>query len=442
MGVEVANLSALLEDVTEFLKEGFLLCPEVSEEEVDVFDFIPKMTSLLKEEDEYTINLLFHFIDMYPFTSLQGCSSIASANLYENDMERQMIGSYEVFVKVPLAVHTLNGIRELNRVFSRSTELGINVKVGEKRYHLATVDYFHLLVAYLYHDIAKSPVVLFSMGYNETEYRKSDHAFFSGQYLAHLKRDFEEHGIEVPESLFMKLYVPVVSHHQRPVDPHAILLKYIDQKAREYESQKFGSGIVNVPAFSPSSEETDSEIKRKIKEGIKSKIDHIEVPDDLIGVVLNSAVKGIRPRKRETVRTIDGRKVKVREITYIRFPPKIYFASFHIQFLLRHHARKLGMMVPDLHDERAKLDIARYVIRKLRTLGYIKEKEFSDDYLAGWWYEVTARNGKKYYFFGFPVQPPTAMTSRDTSITEVRPLTKEELQQKKITGELLHMSSP
>ncbi len=422
-----------------FLKKGFLLCQEVEEEDVKVFDFIDKIVHYLRDEDYYTIDHLLHFIDMYPFLFLCGCSSIASQNLYENDTETKLLGQYKVYAQIPLARHILHTVQELNKLFSRIGDTGILVKIGDKRIQLTAVDYFYLLIGCLYHDIAKSPITLSSMGYSEQDYRKSDHAFFSGQYLVSIRRDLEEHGVEIPENIFLKIYVPVVSHHQRPTDTHAILLKYIDHKAREYESQKFG-GILPSSLQNTSFTNPAESIQKKMK--IKEEIDTIwEISDDLIHLLYQGLVIGGLPKKRRiyTTKIENGQKVKkeVKQILYVHFPPTIYVASYHIQYLLDHLASNIGKIIPILQQKEHSFTITRYVIKKFRKMGYIQDPKFQDDYLSGWWYKMTLRNGRTLLFFGFPLIPQEPIES-DKNIVDVHPLTKEEMEVYRTKGALKH----
>lgn len=390
-----------------FLKKGFLLCQEVEEEDVRVFDFIGEVANFLREEDHSVLDCLLYFIDMYPFLYLCGYSSIASQNLYENDTETKTLGQYKVYAQIPLTQHILHTIHELNKLFSRIGDTGILVKIGDRRIQLTAVDYFYLLVSCLYHDVAKSPMIIGSMGYEQQEYRKSDHAFFSGQYLISIKRDLEEHGVEIPENVFSKVYVPVVSHHQRPTSAHAILLRYIDHRAREYESQKFGS------VFAPlSSEEVDTDFGW-------------EIPEDLILLLKEGLVIGGLPRKRK------------QQILYVRFPPAIYVASYHVQHLLDHLARSTGKVIPVLQAKEHSFSITRYVIKKFRKMGYVQDPKFQDDYLCGWWYRITFRDGKTFFFFGFPITPQEPLPP-DGNVVDVRPLTKEEMEVYREKGMLKH----
>lgn len=422
------DMVGYIEETIPFLKQGFLLCEEVSQEDVSVFDFIEKIIPLLREEDFYTMDHLLHFIDVYPFLYLCGCSSIASANLYENDTEAKLLGQYKVYSQIPLAKHILHGIQELNKLFSRIGSTGLLIRVGEKRFQLSAIDYFYLLIGYLYHDIAKSPIVLDVMGYAEQDYRKSDHAFFSGQYLVSIRRDLEDHGIEIPENIFLKLYIPVVSHHQRPSDTHAILLKYIDHKAREYESQKFGGIFPSLAVTEVEGQDTAEKIRRKL--AIKEEVDSVwEIPDEIVHLLYKGLTLGALPKKRKYQER--------QQVLYVRFPPRIYVASFHVQFLLDHIARKVEEHIDILKNKEESYLVTRYVIRKFREMGYIDDSRFRDDFLLGWWYKMKFRSGNGLLFFGFPITPGESFT-QDRYIVDVTPLSREEIGKYKERGGLKH----
>ncbi|WP_457601590.1 hypothetical protein [Hydrogenivirga sp.] len=432
----MSDMVFYITETIPFLKKGFLLCQEVGEGDVKVFDFIETVAQFLREEDHYTIDYLLHFIDMYPFFFLCGCSSIASQNLYENDAETKLLGQYRVYASIPLAKHILHTVQELNKLFAKIGDTGIFVKIGERRIQLTALDYFYLLIGCLYHDIAKSPATLSSMGYSEQDYRKSDHAFFSGQYLVSIRRDIEEHGVEIPENTFLKLYIPVVSHHQKPTDTtHAILLKYIDHKAREYESQKYGG-------VSPPLSETDPVDRLQKKIQIKNELDTLfEISDDLIHLLYKGLVLGELPKARRNSKMVweNGKKIRkeTKQLTFVRFTPKIYVASYHVPFLLNHIAKNIVEVIPILEDKNRFLEIARFVIRKFRERGYIDDPKFKDDYLSGWWYKMKLRKGGDMLFFGFPMSPGEPVES-DSAIVEVSPLAKQELDEYKNKGVLRH----
>lgn len=410
-----------IKDYASYMKIGFSLCPDADREKIEkAFSLMESIGELLSGSEEEEVETILLFLDFYPFLSLCGCSSIASANLYPEDSETKSIGKYEVFKKVSLANHTLNGLITLNDLFSRITDTGLYLKVHSSRYHLSPGDYFHLLVAYLYHDVGKSPVILNSLGTPAEEYRKADHAFVSGQLLLSLKHELEEHQIKVSETSFNKIYLPVVSHHQKTTDPFCILLKYIDHKTREREMQSAGV----VMPMKETEVKTGPENKyTATPEATKRELDSFwEIPDELFDAFYYGVIYKLLPKKR---------KFKDRlYYTYFHHPPNVYVASYHLQSLLRYITNKAGVMFPELENDENSLTIARQMIRKARERGFIKDPLFSKDLLAGWWYKVKLRNGETLKFFGFPLYLGDR-AKPDSLVVEVVPMTREEIEEQK-----------
>ena len=408
--------------LSEDLKSVFSLCPEVDTSMLHVFDHMSYMSRFLRDEDMLEAETLLYFLDQYPIWFLCGYSSIASQNIYPEDPETKALGKFEIFARIPLVNHILHGLYQLNLLFGNITESGTYIKVFQKRILVRPIDYFFLLVAYLYHDVGKSPSILEEFGFTEEEYRKSDHAFVSGRYLTSRRVELQSQGIRIPDSIFAKIYNPVVSHHQKPSDNLSLILKYVDQRAREWEAERFSGELLSLQTL---------EVQKR--EEAPSEETKWDIPDDLFRIFHTGLIAKLLPRKKE----YRG----VRQITYFHFPPNIYVASYHVQFLLKKVAENTGRIYPFLEDESEIYTVARQVIRKYRGLGFIKDEKFKKDLLCGWWYKVRTRKGVTFNFFGFPIDVGDQAVP-DTFVVEVTPMTSEEIKKLKTLQSSRSRTSP
>lgn len=404
------------------LKVGFSLCRDVDKQKIELaFASTLQIAEKIKEEDVKSVETALLFLDFYPFLSLCGCSSIASANLYPEDIETKTLGHYEVLKQVSLTNHILGGLIQLGRLFDGIIDGSIFKKINEVRIELTAKDYFLLMVSYLYHDVGKSPQILHSVFRSTEDYRKTDHAFASGQLLLYLRHELGRHGTAIPDSLFHSIYLPVIEHHQRPTTLLSMVLKYIDHKTREVELQLGKTRLGKIQEVSPEGEDEDKVVVSPAQ--VKQELDMLsQIPDSLMRAFVYGSIHKLLPKRRR----MQGKVFQ----TYIHFPPSVYVGSFHVKYLLLYVAKKAGVVLPAL-EEMDDMSVARLLIRKAREEGYIKENMFQRDLLAGWWYKVKTREGRELFFFGFPLYVGERLVKADTHIVDIRPLSKEEIEQMK-----------
>jgi len=342
-------------------------------------------SALLPAERERAEALLL-LLEFFPETELEGYSSIASKNLYPKDEEvKELASVYDKLSKVSLLEHTFNVKEELDKLFERhNEELGLYVRIGDKKVELnSSLDYFKLLVAVLYHDVAKSPKVLSFLGYSYEEYRKTDHALWGGEYLKRVRKEVEDfYGIKVPEDDFQEIYIAVVMHHNLlPKNKIGLVLKELDKRAREKELSSLGAQL-QVKETKTYLEEED--------------LQKIVLPED----ALSAFLRLIKQRP-------DRRKRSGDKVTFYWFyhPPYLFVNSLLVRNLLLEAIRKEGVgLSPELVRLLLPPDnafvVAQVLVKELFRLGIVKDVKPP---FGGRHYLITTRDGSEQLFFGIPL---------------------------------------
>jgi len=339
--------------------------------------------SLLEAEKELADTLLL-FLEFFPRDKLEKYSSIASRNLYPKDVEiRELSSVYDKLSKVRLLEHIENVVSELDKLYERfSQELGLTVHIGNRRIELDGFDYFILLISAYYHDVGKSPEVLKELGYSFEEYRKNDHAFWSGEYLKKVRKEVEEFfGVEVRDDVFQRVYNAVVMHHsQVPKDKYGLVLKELDKKARERELQSMNSVL---------------SVKEEKKYLSRDELLSITLPEELVNAFLEKVSSKSEMRK-------SG------DVTYYFFyhPPYVYVNSLLVREILLQVIREKGVKIRDknlvafLTDKNNTFFVAQVLVKELIKKDLVKDVK---EGYGGRYYLITERNGNEKLFFGIPI---------------------------------------
>lgn len=339
--------------------------------------------SLLEAEKELADTLLL-FLEFFPRDKLEKYTSIASRNLYPKDVEiRELSSVYDKLSKVRLLEHIENVVSELDKLYERfSQELGLTVHIGNRRIELDGFDYFILLISAYYHDVGKSPEVLKELGYSFEEYRKNDHAFWSGEYLKKVRREVEEFfGVEVRDDVFQRVYNAVVMHHsQVPKDKYGLVLKELDKKARERELHSMNSVL---------------SVKEEKKYLSRDELLSITLPEELVNAFLEKVSSKSEMRK-------SG------DVTYYFFyhPPYVYVNSLLVREILLQAIREKGIKIRDknlvafLTDKNNTFFVAQVLVKELIRKDLVKDVK---EGYGGRYYLITERNGNEKLFFGIPI---------------------------------------
>jgi len=370
----------------------------------------------LREGEKELANILLSFTDFFPREKLEGCSSIASKNIYPKDEEIKELGSvYDKLSRVSLLEHIFHVREELDTLFSRySKDVGLSIHIGDKRLGLDGIDYFILLVAVLYHDVGKSPEILRELGYTFEEYRKSDHAFWSGEYLKRVKKEIEEfYGVKVPEEVFSKIYSAVVSHHSLvPKDKYGLVLKELDKKARERELHFLNTTL---------------KVEEKKKFLTEEELSVISFPEEIIKTFIEYISQKADKRFKN-----DGKTV----FYWFYHPPYIYVNSLLVRKILLDALNEKGISLKDkqlvklLSSKENSVYVAQALVKDLYYREYVKDVKPP---FGGRYYLITQRDGTESLFYGIPIlaeKTPNFFNLKPSlQVVSVKPLSKRELEE-------------
>jgi len=384
---------------------------------LNVSNLEKKIYKSLNESEKEIANALLGFVDFFPSEKLEGYSSIASKNLYPKDTEIVELKSvYDKLSQVSLLEHISHVKEELDNLFSKySKEFGVSLRVGDKRIELEGLDYFILLVAVLYHDVGKSPEILKELGYTFEEYRKSDHAFWSGEYLKRIKREVEDfYGIDVSEEVFSKVYSAVVSHHSLvPKDKYGIVLKELDKKSREKELLSLNVAL-----------KVEEDKKRFLSE---EELSIFSLSDEILEAFVSYISSKPEKRYRNNGKTT---------FYWFYHPPYIYVNSLMVRKVLFDAISEKGISLKDkelvklLSDREKAVYVAQVLVK------YLYEKEYVKDVkppFGGRYYLMTQRDGTESLFYGIPIlaykTPNFFKLKPSTQVISIKPLSKQELEE-------------
>ena len=370
----------------------------------------------LRESEKELANILLSFIDFFPREKLEGYTSIASKNLYPKDEEiKELASVYDKLSQVSLLDHISHVKEELDNLFSLySKDVGLSIHIGDKRIELDGIDYFILLVAVLYHDVGKSPEILRELGYTFEEYRKSDHAFWSGEFLKKVKEEIEEfYGVKVPEEVFSKIYNAVVSHHSLvPKDKYGLVLKELDKKARERELHSLNATL---------------KVEERKKFLSEEELSVISFPEEVIRTFIEYVSQKADKRFKSDEKTF---------FYWFYHPPYIYVNSLLVRKILLDALNGKGISLKDkqlvklLSDKENSVYVAQILVKELYEKGYVKDVKPP---FGGRYYLITQRDGTESLFYGIPIlveKTPNFFNLKPSlQVVSVKPLSKRELEE-------------
>jgi len=353
----------------------------------EIYEISESVYGRLDESEREIADILLLFIDFFPYEKLEGYSSIASKNLYPKDEEIKDYGSvYDRLSKIPLLEHIENVKSELEKSFGRFLELGevntMNFHVGDKRIELKPFDYFILLVSVLYHDVGKSPKILGELGYPFEEYRKSDHAFWSGEYLKKIRIEIEEfYQVKIPDNVFREIYEAIVMHHSLiPKTKYGVILKEFDKRARERELGKVSLGFH----------------EEKLDILTEEDLMKLSLSDEIVNAFLDYISSSSEKRSRSEGKIF---------FHYFYHPPYIYVNSLLSRKLLIEAIRERKIhvdmdMVKLLRERDNSFKVSQLIVKELFKRDYVKDVRPP---FGGRYYLIIHRDGTENLFYGIPV---------------------------------------